>query len=278
MQIVINIDQRFSRLLKRGLLCGGVPAFMLGATLVYADVTVPNSFAKGDGLSAKSMNDNFSALRDGINAVLPAGVVVSYASNVNCNPDTPDAKCPSAKKIPPVGWLFCNGDTVSRTKYAALFGSISIAHGAGDGVNTFNLPDYRGTFLRGVDHGAGRDPDASSRPAASSGGQAGDNAGSIQQDSFASHNHGGSVSLEDANVTLQDPGHRHPAIFVASGGGDYFTVNNAFTTSSSNTFAYGGKATTGITLSQSAHTHTVTGDGGSETRPKNAYVDYIIKY
>jgi microcystin-dependent protein len=49
----------------------------------------------------------------------------------------------------PEGWLLCNGSTISRLTYSALFLAISTAHGSGDGSTTFNLPDYRGTFLRG---------------------------------------------------------------------------------------------------------------------------------
>lgn len=55
------------------------------------------------------------------------------------------------------GWLKCNGAAVSRTTYAALFAYIGTAYGAGDGVTTFNLPDYRGEFRRSWDDGRGLD-------------------------------------------------------------------------------------------------------------------------
>ena len=48
----------------------------------------------------------------------------------------------------PDGWLFCNGSAVSRTTYAELFSAIGTSFGAGNGSTTFNLPDFRGTFLR----------------------------------------------------------------------------------------------------------------------------------
>src|SRR5580692_10411038 len=66
----------------------------------------------------------------------------------------------------PEGWLVCDGSAVSRTQYATLFAAIGTAHGSGDGTTTFQLPDYRGRFLRGVDDGQGRDPDAATRTAA----------------------------------------------------------------------------------------------------------------
>lgn len=47
-------------------------------------------------------------------------------------------------------WLLCNGQEVSRTDYSELFNLIGTNFGSGDGVNTFNVPDYRGKFLRGL--------------------------------------------------------------------------------------------------------------------------------
>ena len=47
-------------------------------------------------------------------------------------------------------WFLCNGQAVSRTDYADLFALISTKFGEGDGTTTFNLPDYRGKFLRGL--------------------------------------------------------------------------------------------------------------------------------
>jgi microcystin-dependent protein len=49
----------------------------------------------------------------------------------------------------PTGWLICDGSRVSRTTYSGLFTAISTRYGTGDGSTTFNLPDLRGTFLRG---------------------------------------------------------------------------------------------------------------------------------
>lgn len=47
-------------------------------------------------------------------------------------------------------WLLCDGQAVSRTDYADLFELVGTNFGAGDGVTTFNIPDYRGKFLRGL--------------------------------------------------------------------------------------------------------------------------------
>lgn len=51
----------------------------------------------------------------------------------------------------------CDGRTLSRTAYSELFSLIGTAFGNGDGSTTFNIPDYRGLFLRGWAGGSGRD-------------------------------------------------------------------------------------------------------------------------
>jgi microcystin-dependent protein len=58
----------------------------------------------------------------------------------------------------PTGFLECNGAAINRTTYAALFAAIGTVYGAGNGSTTFNLPDFRGEFLRGWDSGRGVDP------------------------------------------------------------------------------------------------------------------------
>lgn len=47
-------------------------------------------------------------------------------------------------------WLLCNGQAVCRSEYADLFALIGTQFGTGDGTKTFNVPDYRGKFLRGL--------------------------------------------------------------------------------------------------------------------------------
>lgn len=74
----------------------------------------------------------------------------------------------------PAGWLKCNGAAVSRTLYAALFNEIGTTYGAPDG-STFNVPDMRGEFLRGLDDGRGVD--------------SGRGLGTFQADQNQSHRH-----------------------------------------------------------------------------------------
>lgn len=71
---------------------------------------------------------------------LPPGAVIAMAAN-----------------SVPSGYLECNGQEVSRITYAALFAAIGTNWGAGNGSTTFNVPDFRGEFLRGFDNGRGVD-------------------------------------------------------------------------------------------------------------------------
>ena len=49
----------------------------------------------------------------------------------------------------PGNFLLCDGSNVSRTTYARLFAVIGTAYGAGDGSNTFGLPDMRDRVVIG---------------------------------------------------------------------------------------------------------------------------------
>lgn len=61
----------------------------------------------------------------------------------------------SARSAPESGWLLCDGAAVVRTTYPDLFNAIGTTFGEGDGINTFNLPDYRGRMIIGAGQGAG---------------------------------------------------------------------------------------------------------------------------
>ena len=66
-------------------------------------------------------------------AGVPIGTILPYAGNTA-----------------PEGTLMCNGAAISRTTYAELFAAIGTTWGAGDEETTFNVPDLRGYFIRGV--------------------------------------------------------------------------------------------------------------------------------
>lgn len=49
----------------------------------------------------------------------------------------------------PKGYLECNGQAISRDKYSDLFSVVNTLYGAGDGSNTFNIPNLNGRIARG---------------------------------------------------------------------------------------------------------------------------------
>lgn len=141
------------------------------------------------------------------------------------------------KDTPPSGYLECDGSSLSRVTYASLFAVIGTLYGAADETH-FNLPDYRGRFLRGWAHLSANDPDRATRTAPTATGAtiiAGDHTGTEQADGIKSHNHTWGVT---------------------SGGGS----SSGATANSVSTTLYTGNT------------------GGNETRPVNTNVMFCIKY
>ncbi len=234
-----------------------------------------------------------------INDILPAGMIVPFAGDAGSVPQ---------------GWLLCDGLAVSRTSYQRLYNAIGINYGYGDGSSTFNLPDFRGRFLRGVDNGAGRDPNAGSRTASNTGGNTGDAVGSWQAyatslptSSFSisaegnhihsgsvvpdgSHIHGGVIGLagghshslytESSQLYLGAPmGNGSGAFFtVSTGGGPALATNSTGSHLHSITIVSAGTHSHTLSIvTAGSHSHTLSG-GDNETRPQNVSVNYIIKY
>lgn len=151
----------------------------------------------------------------------------------------------------PTGWLKANGAAVSRTAYADLFAAIGTTYGSGDGFNTFNLPDMRGVFPRGLDDGRGLDSDRS--------------IGSYQSDDFKSHSHSGKAKKAGAHTHKIREGHHLPY-----GGGDY-TSGDDYT---SKTYRY----VDSLSAGEHEHDLEINNTGGPETRPKNVALLACIKY
>lgn len=120
-----------------------------------------------------------------------------------------------ANGVVPTGFLECNGATISRSTYSALFSKISTLYGAGDGSTTFKIPDLRGEFIRGFDNGRGVD--------------AGRVLGSWQADEFKSHHHGSVDSgLKDVAVRNYGDGGDWGSLYSSSM--DFTYIYNAQTT------------------------------------------------
>jgi microcystin-dependent protein len=177
----------------------------------------------GAQIASNTITASNLAVSVGIN---PAGTIIMFGGTAT-----------------PTGYLFCDGSAVSRTTYANLYAAISTNYGIGDGTTTFNLPQGQGMFMRGVDNGAGNDPDATSRTSTNGGGM-GDIVGSAQASAVAQHEH-----IEYTN---------------SGTGGGANTVQN--TVNGGNTISIN---STGGVVGPAVST---------ETRPINIYINFYIKY
>lgn len=154
--------------------------------------------------------------------------------------------------VPPTGWLKANGAAVPRSIYARLFERIGTVGGAGDGSTTFNVPDMRGVFPRGLDDGRGLDT--------------GRALGSYQDSANLSHSHGATENPH--SHSLYDPGHAHSAWTDAQGHHGHSMSNIVFNEFASGygfpsvggNLGIGGKSTDGA----GSHGHNV-GIGGAGT-------------
>ena len=163
---------------------------------------------------------------------VPIGTIAPFGQSA---PDDPKETQPKP------GWLFCHGQSVSEDDYGALYDVIGTSFGS-ENKDHFNLPDLRGRFVRGVDHDAGRDPDAKDRTVLRENGEP-NSVGSVQEDAFKKHHH-----------PIQGHFHR------------FYRKN---TKDNPPTFVEPDKyEKTPLPDTDAA--------GGSETRPKNIYVEWII--
>jgi microcystin-dependent protein len=173
-----------------------------------------------------------------MSSLYPVGSILPYAG-----PVTPTSEAALVAQ----GFLPCDGRALGNTdpQYQSLYKVLGTAYGATK--TTFCIPDYRGIFLRGTDGGAGVDPNAATRtapqPTLEIPGNTGDAVGSMQPGGLQNHTH-----------------------TYASSGGDYHLIN------------YGGAETPGVFAENDTTSASTSATGGSETRPKNAAINYVISY
>ena len=194
---------------------------------------------------AKQSASDIGNIKSEAGQILPSivvvGTIVPYGGTIKDNP-------PGQPHEVGKGWLFCNGAALDRKEYEHLYKVLGVAFGAPDD-DSFNLPDLRGRFVRGVDHGAGRDPDANNRQVSNKGGNNADNVGSLQPDALMRHSH-----------PLEKPIYEHYRSFAGWKGTDHPLKSST---------AYKGDKEWTVKTDES--------DGSDETRPKNIYVNWIIK-
>jgi len=174
--------------------------------------------------------------------MVPIGTIMAYGGDVT----NPEIKT----KLVAQGWLACDGTLYGVNGYPELYSVIKNAFGFEliEKKEHFRVPDMRGQFLRGVDHNAHRDPDAGKRVKSAEGGNTGNKVGSVQSDAFQGHKH---------NTNAINNAHSNDAIAGRNRNTSdrkQAVVGNAITDSNY------GEARISI-----------------ETRPKNIYVNWIIK-
>lgn len=261
--------------------------------------TTNYNFTKPEvGLSENTWGDKLNANFDAIDTALKALEPRAPTGRIVIWPTT----------SVPAGFLLCNGQAVSRTTYAALFAVIGTTWGSGNGSTTFNVPDLRGVFLRGLDNGKGIDT--------------GRAIATTQQDAFESHTHNASSAEAGAHThtvsgtAASNGAHTHSVSGTAASAGahDHNVMQYSSNPSGSRkqaivestTYSTGSNAdinmqtagahthtVSGTAASNGAHTHTVSGTaasdgehdhaitveatGDSETRPVNVAINFIIK-
>ncbi len=245
-----------------------------------------------DGLAAKSVKIGTTALTAG-QIVASTMIVVQYDGSTFQLISASTA--PAAISVGfvaawpgstvPTGWLECDGSAVSRSTYAALYAVYGTAYGVGDGSTTFNLPNYQDYFLRGY---SSTGTDAASRTDRGDG-TTGASVGTKQDSDYKAHAHSADGTLAAAS----DGAHTHfefaavnagaPSPSVNIGAGDQVAASGV---GGGSDYQYAmedsaSAATVGLTSSNGAHVHDVTGNtstmpatGGTETRPKNVTVKW----
>ena len=165
----------------------------------------------------------------------------------------------------PSGYLECNGASVSRTTYAALFAVIGTAYGTASG-STFNVPDLRGEFIRGFDNGKGTDSGRSIATAQSDQNEAHTHGAG----SYTSDTHSMSGNITGISESFAQGGGSCSGVFSKEGGHSMSQTPSGHSDSGA----------CGRAVLSDSHDHDVSGTSGSsggESRPRNIAMMYVIK-
>lgn len=181
------------------------------------------------------------------------------------------AMLPYAGSSAPSGWLLCNGASVLRDDYPALYAVCGTTYGSVDGTH-FNLPNLQnrvpvgsgGTYSRGGTGGAATV--------------------ALTTANLPAHDHGASSShthtTSGTAASVSD--HTHPTGLPSAGsGGVVATGSTSYAqVGSGSTSAAGGHThtTSGTAAADGVHTHTSVGSGTAhENMPPYLAIPYIIR-
>jgi hypothetical protein len=184
---------------------------------------------------------------------VPVGTVVAFAGDTNA--------------IDP-SWIVCDGRSISVTGHEKLAATLGKTYGPSNNATVY-LPNYLGLFLRSVSGNSNVDPDVASRTPMRPGASISlGGVGSLQSDTIKAHSHHISIQRKDNGAGFLDqPCVEFPMGVQVGGAG---ATASGYTDDDRNTICGGGV----IGLRELGPSPVSL---GAETRPKNAYVFYIIK-
>jgi hypothetical protein len=162
-----------------------------------------------------------------------------------------------------MGWMLCDGRKLplADPRYQALSAALkrdeqSYIYGGTETDGFFQIPDYRGYFLRGTAHGSMIDPERDKRTG-------GDVVGSHQGWATALAQNGFKTGKPSEALSYSEAFELYEHLYVhGPGGGENSATCVRFRISK---------------VSGADHVHEISG-GDAETRPVNRAVEWIIKY
>jgi hypothetical protein len=217
--------------------------------------TTINQFDK-DGTLAANSDENFAtqkAIKTYIDAAIAAELAARAAADTALGnqistfglPVPPGIVLYHAGSAAPNGYLLCDGSLVGKNQYSALYLALGGENSPyGQNSVSFNLPDLRGVFVRGLDVGRGIDTNRSR--------------GSYQEQQLQTHRH----------VAPYSEAFGGPFGRTASGG-----KQGSRSTDYDNYYYFTNDGSEFDSALLNA-----PGAVGSETRPKNVALIAIIKY
>jgi microcystin-dependent protein len=239
----------------------------IGGSLIVQGTLSANSIVAGGGVLPISVGGTGATSAAAAFAnLVPTGTVLMW--------------CGTA---PATGFVFLQGQELSRTGNAALFSVIGTTYGAGDGVTTFNVPNAMGRFPLGAGSGTG----LTTRRLGDIGGEENHTLTTNELPTFSlsgttatasnDHTHSGTTGTENQT-------HTHNITGTLNGGqggsGGSNTFSSGVFTSGTENQSHNHSFTTGGMSANHTHTFTTNSIGGSQghnTMPPFFVVGYIIK-
>lgn len=164
-------------------------------------------------IASPQLIQRWEALRALVNSLVPTGTISATLDSVE-----------------PEGWLFLNGQFVSKTRHSKLFAMVGTTHGSTE--TTFALPDLRDRLVIGANTIA-------------LGALGGANAITLTVDQLPAHAHGMAESGHTHNLTIGDGTAGSTAVEVS--GGDVGTLSTSTVASGVGTGSTGGGGAIDIT-------------------------------